>query len=186
MVNSADSDSSALGGARLRGSASQRPHQANQTPEYRVTSVGETPAEERSRRMRAYYIAMSLRVLCVASLAFVRGWWIIIPALGAVLLPYFAVMIGNAIGAREGEAPSELTPQALTASESDLADSDAGSPGLIVVDAPAERRATSVPTQAAEGSSAPAPPRPVHDDGDTESGKSAPEPETPEPGEAAR
>mgnify|MGYP003441968741 FL=1 len=119
--------------------------------------------------MRSYYVAMSLRLLCVASLAFVRGWWIIIPALGAILLPYFAVMIGNAIGSRDGSAPAELTPQALTGAPVESPEaSEASGPLLIVVDAPADRRASARPESPA------APQARASAEG------------SPEPGEAAR
>lgn len=45
--------------------------------------------------MLKYSLAMGIRVLCIIAALFVRGWWLIIPALGAVLLPYFAVVIAN-------------------------------------------------------------------------------------------
>src|SRR5690554_4860116 len=64
---------------------------------YSVTSAGVNPAEDRAHRMRMYFIAMSLRVACVASLFWVRGWWVLLAAAGAVLLPWFAVMVGNAV-----------------------------------------------------------------------------------------
>lgn len=143
MEQRAESDGTANSESRFTAKNLRRPGGALGPTEYLVTSVGETPAEERSQRMRAYYIAMILRLLCVASLAFVRGWWIAIPALGAILLPYFAVMIGNAIGPREGAKPDELTPQALTGTPIDFAATDGQSTqGLIVVDAPADRRSS--------------------------------------------
>ncbi|MBC9935383.1 MULTISPECIES: DUF3099 domain-containing protein [unclassified Leucobacter] len=169
MVECAETGGAASSGARFTGGTSRRSHASDAPTEYLVTSVGETPAEERSRRMRSYYVAMSLRLLCVASLAFVRGWWIIIPALGAILLPYFAVMIGNAIGSREGSAPAEMTPQALTGAPGEPPEpGEAAGPLLIVVDAPAERRSSA-------RSETPSPP-PTH----------VPTESMPEPGEAAR
>lgn len=46
--------------------------------------------------MLKYSIAMAIRLLCVISVVFVHGWWLIAPALGAVFLPYFAVVLANA------------------------------------------------------------------------------------------
>lgn len=112
--------------------------------QYRVTSVGATPAEDRAHRMRVYFIAMGVRMLCVASLFFLRGWWILLAAAGAILLPYFAVMIANAVDHSNGEQPEQPTPLQLTEVErpepgADEADSSP-SETVIVVDAPAERR----------------------------------------------
>lgn len=109
------------------------------TDQYNVTSVGANPKEDRAHRMRFYFISMTLRFLCVASLLWVRGWWVLVPVLGAVILPYLAVMVGNAIastgdsGRPERVTPQELPPPARAASDGDST--------LIVIDAPADRRA---------------------------------------------
>lgn len=81
------------------------------SPSYSVTSAGINPAEDRAHRIRMYFIAMSLRVVCVVSLFWVRGWWLIIPVLGAILFPWFAVMVGNAVahgGEQKLDAPDPL------------------------------------------------------------------------------
>lgn len=46
--------------------------------------------------MLKYSIAMAIRLVCIIAIVFVRGWWMIIPAVGAIFLPYFAVVIANA------------------------------------------------------------------------------------------
>ncbi|WP_449277304.1 DUF3099 domain-containing protein [Leucobacter sp. GX24907] len=105
---------------------------------YRVTTVGMAPAEDRAKRMRFYYMAMGLRMLCVASLLFVRGWWIAVALLGAVLLPYFAVMIANAVAATPDEEVDAPEPLSIAGSDSGTASSTspADRPPVIVVDAP--------------------------------------------------
>lgn len=118
--------------------------------QYRVTSVGITPAEDRAHRMRLYFIAMSIRVLCIVSLFWVRGWWILLVGAGAVLLPYFAVMWANAVDqGKDGERPDAPEPLALsgesvtrttTASPHDR--SDRPDTATIIVDAPEYRRGT--------------------------------------------
>lgn len=45
--------------------------------------------------MIKYTIAMSVRVLCIVALLFAHGWWLVVFAAGAILLPYFAVVIAN-------------------------------------------------------------------------------------------
>ncbi len=104
--------------------------------------------------MRMYFIAMSIRVLCVVSLFWVRGWWIILVAAGAILLPYFAVLVANAVSHTGGQAPEAPTPLELlpgaadpgAARTSDAFGAPAGEAGtdetVIVVDAPAERRSS--------------------------------------------
>ena len=45
--------------------------------------------------MRKYAITMTIRMLCIAAMPFVSGWWILVCAAGAVFLPYFAVVVAN-------------------------------------------------------------------------------------------
>jgi len=65
-----------------------------------ITSLPHAPADERRTRMLEYTVMMSIRVLCIVSLIWVRGWWLLIPAAGAVFLPYFAVVVANAVRPR--------------------------------------------------------------------------------------
>jgi hypothetical protein len=51
--------------------------------------------------MIKYSVAMGIRALCIVACLFVRDWWLLIPAIGAVVLPYFAVVIAN-VGSRPG------------------------------------------------------------------------------------
>lgn len=60
-----------------------------------VTSLPESPELERSRRMRQYAIAMSIRTVCVVLVVFLPSPWLWIAAIGAIFLPYFAVVIAN-------------------------------------------------------------------------------------------
>lgn len=60
-----------------------------------ITSLPESPADERRRRMIRYAIAMSIRVVCVILCLFVHGWWLLLPIAGAVILPYVAVVLAN-------------------------------------------------------------------------------------------
>ena len=105
--------------------------------EYRVTSAGVSAAEDRSHRMRMYFIAMALRVVCVVSLFWVHGWWIILPAVGTVVLPWFAVMVGNAVAQSTREEFDAAEPLEIQAPE---AAAPAVEPELIVLDVEPTRR----------------------------------------------
>ena len=109
---------------------------------YSVTSAGVNPEEDRAHRMRMYFIAMSLRVLCVVSLFWVRGWWVLLVAAGAVFLPWFAVMVGNAVAHGGGEAPDAPEPLQLSASEhpEERGEGSRPSDAVIVVDVEPARR----------------------------------------------
>ena len=61
--------------------------------------------------MRRYALTMGIRVLCILACLFVRGWWLILPALGAIFLPYIAVVFANAVsrsGGRIVERPGAI------------------------------------------------------------------------------
>ncbi|WP_066038803.1 DUF3099 domain-containing protein [Herbiconiux solani] len=60
-----------------------------------ITSLPKSPEDERRSRMIKYMITMSIRIVCLILMLFVKGWWLAIVAAGAILLPYFAVVVGN-------------------------------------------------------------------------------------------
>lgn len=77
-----------------------------------ITSLPESPDDERHRRMVQYLIAMTIRVGCVIACFFVHGWWLILPVLGAVILPWVAVLLANVVTQTEGsvERPGAIVP----------------------------------------------------------------------------
>jgi hypothetical protein len=80
-----------------------------------ITTLPPSPDDERRKRMIEYGIMMGIRVLCVVACIWVRGWWLLIPAMGAVFLPYFAVVVANATSSAGGgqvERPGALVRQA--------------------------------------------------------------------------
>lgn len=66
-----------------------------------ITGLGMSPEEERRRRMIKYTVAMSIRMVCIVLMLFVRGWWLALVAAGAILLPYVAVVIANNVMLRD-------------------------------------------------------------------------------------
>jgi hypothetical protein len=65
--------------------------------------------------MRAYSLAMSIRMACFILVFFVPGWWKLVFGIGAVVLPYVAVVLANvgAKGASRAVAPPVAQPLAI-------------------------------------------------------------------------
>jgi hypothetical protein len=65
-----------------------------------VTQARRSLSEDVSARQRRYLIMMSIRTVCfvIAMVVFINhgGWLTAIPAVGAIFLPYFAVVMANA------------------------------------------------------------------------------------------
>jgi hypothetical protein len=67
-----------------------------------ITTLGQSPDQERKSRMVKYLIAMTIRVVCIVAAIFVEGWLMWLCFAGAIFLPYFAVVIANAQVSRAG------------------------------------------------------------------------------------
>lgn len=83
------------------------------TPPAAITELPPSPEEEQGARMRKYALTMAVRVVCVIACLFVPGWWLLIPALGAIFLPYVAVVLANVVsrrGRRTVERPGSIVP----------------------------------------------------------------------------
>ena len=78
-----------------------------------VTSLPLSPDEDRRRRMLQYTVAMSIRMVCVLLLFFVHGWWLLVVAIGAVVLPYIGVVLANN-GKRTTQAPLQAPAGAVS------------------------------------------------------------------------
>lgn len=62
--------------------------------------------------MLKYVIAMGIRMVCIVLMLFVQGWWLILCAAGAILLPYYAVVLANVQPNQTGKAvarPGSIT-----------------------------------------------------------------------------
>lgn len=63
--------------------------------------------------MVKYAAAMGVRMVCIVACFFTPGWWLLVPALGAIVLPYFAVIAANTVvntGRAAVERPGALVP----------------------------------------------------------------------------
>ena len=72
---------------------------------FTITDAQRGLSVEQNGRTRRYLISMGIRTACVILAIFVPGWlrWVFI--VGAVALPYLAVVIANA--GRENDAPGD-------------------------------------------------------------------------------
>ena len=74
-----------------------------------VTTARAGRSDDISARQRRYLWMMGARIVCLPFALVVEGWarWVFI--IGAVVLPYLAVVVANAVGR---PAPGALTPVA--------------------------------------------------------------------------
>jgi hypothetical protein len=85
-------------------------------PVHSITGAVSPHSDDLDARIRRYLISMSIRVLCVILAIVIHArwhhwsWWIF--AVGAVILPYVAVVMANAVDTRGGPGPEPVTPQA--------------------------------------------------------------------------
>lgn len=68
-----------------------------------VTSIDQSPEAERKARMIKYTVAMTVRVVCLILGMVVQGWLMWVMFAGAILLPYFAVVLANAQGSGKSQ-----------------------------------------------------------------------------------
>ncbi|MDN3310700.1 DUF3099 domain-containing protein [Microbacterium oryzae] len=63
-----------------------------------ATSLDRAPRDDESHRMRTYLLTMGVRTLCLVLMVVVvpYGWYTFLFAIGAVVLPYIAVVVANA------------------------------------------------------------------------------------------
>ena len=81
-----------------------------------VTSVPESLAEEQAGRIRRYLLTMAVRTVCfvLAAVTATQGapWWLWGSfAIAAILLPYVAVVLANAVRPRLPGSSAPVTPR---------------------------------------------------------------------------
>lgn len=70
-----------------------------------ITDAAAAHSEEMRQRMIKYAVAMGIRMVCLVLIFVVDGWLKILPIIGAVFLPWFAVIIAN--GSDQAEVHSD-------------------------------------------------------------------------------
>jgi len=78
-------------------------HSSRPSSVHVVTQARRSPSDDIAYRQRRYLLMMGIRALCfvIAVVLFLNhfGWLTAIPAVGAIFIPYFAVVFAN--GGRE-------------------------------------------------------------------------------------
>lgn len=69
-----------------------------------ATALPDSPLDDRKKRMRKYSIAMSIRTICLILVFVVPGYWKLVFGLGAIMLPYVAVVLAN-VGSNGASTP---------------------------------------------------------------------------------
>ncbi len=66
----------------------------------RITTASSSRNEDIAARQRRYLFSMSLRTLCFVGAVVTTGWvrWVLVA--GAILLPYVAVVMANAVATK--------------------------------------------------------------------------------------
>ncbi len=72
-----------------------------------MTSAKTSTSDDQAQRMRRYLTMMGLRIVCFGVVFVTTGWLRWVAVIAAVVLPYFAVVIANAVRPREG---GQITP----------------------------------------------------------------------------
>lgn len=78
---------------------------SSDTEVHSITDAAAAHSEEMRQRMIKYAVAMGIRMVCLILVFVVDGWFKILPVIGAVFLPWFAVVIAN--GGDHAEVHSE-------------------------------------------------------------------------------
>lgn len=63
-----------------------------------ITSIPRSPDEDRSSRAIRYTIGWLIRLACLIACVFLRGWWLLVPAIIAIGAPLVLVVLANAVG----------------------------------------------------------------------------------------
>jgi len=84
---------------------------------YIATNLPGAPDAERRSRMGRYALAQGIRLACIGACFLVSGWWLLIPAVGAVFLPYFAVVTANSVRNKSARGSEPDRPGGLVPSD---------------------------------------------------------------------
>jgi hypothetical protein len=92
-----------------------------------ITDAATPHSEEMRQRMIKYAVAMGIRMVCLILIFAVDGWFKLVPALGAVFLPWVAVIIAN--GGDKAEIHSEALLDYVPVGELEAPEAATGAAG---------------------------------------------------------
>lgn len=70
-------------------------HGAAATEVPTITNATPAHSDQMRQRMVKYAVTMGIRMVCIGAIFLFDGWYKLIPVIGAVLLPWVAVVIAN-------------------------------------------------------------------------------------------
>lgn len=76
-----------------------------------VTSASTSTADDQAQRMKRYLIMMGIRVACFGLVFVTSGWLRWAAIVGAIVIPYVAVVIANAVRPRQPGSIQAVTPR---------------------------------------------------------------------------
>jgi hypothetical protein len=85
-------------------------NRGSEQPVYSVTGVRRGTSDDLAQRQRRYLISMGIRTVCFVLAVVTHGpiRWVFVAA--AVVLPYIAVVMANAVGSTTVEPPTPYVP----------------------------------------------------------------------------
>ena len=87
-----------------------KPDSTSHAEVYSITAARRPHQADVNERMLKYLVSMSIRTICFVLVLVTPSPWRWFFAVGAIVLPYVAVIIANAGRERRGPAPQGLTP----------------------------------------------------------------------------
>lgn len=96
------------------------------TEVHSITDAAAAHSDEMRQRMIKYAVAMGIRMVCLVLIFAVDGWYRLIPIIGAVFLPWVAVVIANGTDKAEIHSDSLLNSAPLTELEGQASETNAG------------------------------------------------------------
>ena len=75
-----------------------------------VTSAASSSTDDQDQRVKRYLTMMGIRVLCFGLVFVTTGWLRWAAVAGAVLIPYFAVIVANAVRPSQAGTIQAVTP----------------------------------------------------------------------------
>lgn len=77
----------------------------SRTQPVRITTAAISPSADVAHRQRRYVLTMTIRLACFIGAVVTDGWvrWVLV--VGALVLPYIAVVMANSASPRVDEAP---------------------------------------------------------------------------------
>ena len=83
----------------------------NEPVVYSVTSASSSTTDDQDKRVKRYLTMMGIRVACFGLVFVTSGWLRWTAVIAAVVIPYVAVVIANAVSPREPGSIQSVVPQ---------------------------------------------------------------------------